>query len=93
MPPGEDESVKLAVAVNDINWIKETMTDTRDAVKELSVYIKAQDEHSAKKEDLKSLEIRVSKLEGWQKYIKGALAVIVLGITLLAELFHNGVIK
>lgn len=93
MPPKEDEAVQLAVAVNDIKWMKDTMTETRDSVKELSQYIKNQDEKYARAEDVKELEHRVGKIEGRLKWYAGAIAVIIFGVTIVAELFHNGVIK
>lgn len=83
MPPNEDDAVKLAVAVNDIKWIKDTMTETRDSVKELSEYIKHQDEKYAQQSDVEKLELRVRKVEQKLKWYGGAIAVIVgIGVML-----------
>lgn len=68
----ESPDVKLAVAVNDIDWMKQTMTDTRDAVKDLSEYVKTQ----ATKQDMAVLEQRVRKLENWRNWLTGAYIVI-----------------
>lgn len=93
MAPVEEDSVKLAVAVNDIKWIKDTMAETRDSVKDLSDYIKRQDEKYAQQADVDKLEVRVGKIEQKLKWYAGAGAVIVFAISIVAELFHNGVIR
>ena len=40
-----------------------------------------------------ALEKRTSKLELWRSWIAGGLAVLIFAIGIVAELFHNGVIK
>ena len=89
MPPNEDDSVKLAVAVNDITWIKQTMTETRDTVNDVRDYVKNQ----ATKRDIEVLDVRLRRVEGQIKWIMGGLAFLGLAISVIIELIRAGVIK
>lgn len=42
---------------------------------------------------MENFDFRLQKVELKLKWYAGALAVVVFGITIVAELFHNGVIK
>lgn len=86
---GESPEVKLAVAVNDIEWMKKAMTDTQKAVTDLSSsvnsFMDAQETRVASKEDLRTLDQRVRKLEGWRNWLTGAYVVIVGFFVMLFE--------
>lgn len=81
----ESPEVKLAVAVTEIAWIKDTLGETRDTVKDLSSYIKSQDERVARKDDLEKVEVRVRKLENWRNVITGAYIIAAGAIMLIFE--------
>ena len=92
MAGDENDAVKLAIAANDIAWLKDTATDTRDAVKELSQYIRNQDEKTAKSGDVVALDHRVEKIEGrvrklenWRYWLTGAYVIIVGALVVIFE--------
>lgn len=87
---GEDtQEAKLAVAVNDIEWIKDSQKTTNALIQTmqttLSQHMKEQTDRAEKfatKEELKEVKRDVDKLKKWRWQVGGALALgtFVLGI-------------
>jgi len=67
----QSTEVTLAVAVRDIDWMKETMKDIRDGVKTLQ----QREEQYATKKEVDDLRKEVDKLKGWRNWIMGAIAL------------------
>lgn len=75
----ESQEVKLAVAVNDITWMKSTLTDVSEGMKNLQTAFEqnaqVQGKTYATKEDLKAVSDEVDKLKTWRNFVGGAMAL------------------
>lgn len=82
----ESQEVKLAVAVNDITWMKSTLTDVSEGMKSLQSAFETNAQQQSKtyatKEDLKVVADEVDKLKAWRWKMGGGVAIgsFVLGI-------------
>ena len=79
----ESQEAKVAVAVNDIEWLKESQRSTNRGIDQLqttlSQYMKEQNDRSEKfatKDELNAVRSDVDKLKKWRWQVGGAIAVI-----------------
>lgn len=79
----ESQESKVAVAVNDIEWLKESQRSTNSGIAQLQLtltqHINDQNTRSnnfATKQELNAVKEDVDKLKAWRWKIGGALALI-----------------
>lgn len=89
----EKLSVDLAIAINDIVWIKGTMENMNEGIKALQhsvdSLLQTQDVKYAKIEDLESLRQDVESLKKWRWRIGGALILAGILIGYAAEILRS----
>ncbi|WP_368780859.1 hypothetical protein [Alicyclobacillus fastidiosus] len=86
------QEVQLAIATNDIQWMKATIADMNEGIKNmqeaLEKALKAQDEKYATTE-VEALRKDVESLKAWRWKIGGALGLAGLIIGWIANAAHN----
>ncbi|GMA64940.1 hypothetical protein NZD89_06030 [Alicyclobacillus fastidiosus] len=87
------QEVQLAIATNDIIWMKATIADMNEGIKNLQEAleraIKTQDEKYATKVEVETVRKDVENLKQWRWKIGGALGLIGMVIGWVASLGHN----
>ncbi|KPV42030.1 hypothetical protein [Alicyclobacillus ferrooxydans] len=92
----ENQEARLAVAVNDIEWIKDSQRSTNRGIEQLQTtltqYMKEQDDRSEKfatKEELSIVRRDVTKLKEWRWKVGGGLAALSFLMGLAAEALRS----
>jgi len=81
---------RLAVAANDIAWIKQSLKEIKEKQEELSDQIRAQNDRAsefATKSDIEQLSKDVQDLQRWRSWLTGAYLV---GAGIIGALFEYG---
>lgn len=86
----ENQDTRLAVAANDIEWIKQSLRETRDAIEEIKDVMREQNERAdqyATKEDVENIRRDAESLKTWRSWITGV--IFTVG-TIAGALFEYG---